>query len=48
MKKSDLRTGMIVTTREGKEYVFVKDFITEDVVLAEDVDVTINLNHAGV
>lgn len=30
MTKSDLRTGMIVTTREGKEYVFVKDFIIDD------------------
>ena len=30
MTKSDLRTGMIVTTREGKEYVFVKDFLVDD------------------
>lgn len=30
MTKSDLRTGMIVTTRKGKEYVFVKGFIVDD------------------
>lgn len=28
MKKSDLRTGMIVTLRNGNEYVFFKNFIT--------------------
>jgi hypothetical protein len=28
MKKSDLRTGMIVTLRNGKEYVFFRNFVT--------------------
>lgn len=27
MTKSDLKTGMIVTLRDGEEYVFIKDFV---------------------
>lgn len=30
MKKSELRTGMIVTLRSGNEYVFFKDFAVDD------------------
>lgn len=30
MKKSELKTGMIVTLRNGNEYVFMKDFIVDD------------------
>ena len=30
MKKSDLRSGMVVETREGKLYLVVGDFITRE------------------
>lgn len=30
MKKTELRTGMIVTLRNEVEYVFVKDFVVDD------------------
>lgn len=44
MTKSELQTGMIITTREGKEYVFVKDFIVNNNHTMESCDEGILVN----
>lgn len=43
MKKSDLKTGMIVTIRLGERYVVMKDTLLE----GDDKDVLINLRIPG-
>ena len=44
MTKSELKNGMIVTTREGKEYLFLKDFVLNDTYIMSSCDEGILVN----
>ena len=47
MTKAELKTGMIVTTREGEEYLFIKDFVVNDTYIMSSCGegVLVNMHH---